>query len=252
MNKINKILIIILIIAIIIVTSAFVYLTYIADHTYEDERISITVPAQTTFNINATYTDYWTGVEYNSNDTNNISIRILRFNTQNMSFLGVPIDFFSIAKTSIQGDLTKNQNYTEVSITENYTVYYNKEKDKYVALFFDENKKTITLISVDGDSDLINMLASSFILKSFNTNGLELIKVNDTNSSNVSTDNISNSNVVKNNSEIDNETEDYEEGHVGMGGDEYYDYDDYDYNEEPLPPDSGSSSGSDNGGYYYY
>lgn len=176
MNK--KQIILIGIIAVIIIASAIVYLTYIADSNYEDDRISVLVPAQTKFNINATHADYWTGVNYNSNDKNNISISILKLdNSENISLFGVPLDLFGMTKSATIKELTENQSYKEVNITENYTVYYNSEKNNYIVLLFDANKETITMISCDNSSELINKLASSFVLKSFNTNGLEIINI---------------------------------------------------------------------------
>jgi hypothetical protein len=172
------------IIAIIIIASSIFYLIYIVDYTYEDDRISINVPAQTKFSINASHTDYWTGVNHVSNDKNNISIKILRLNSnKNISLFCVSLDLFGITKAATMKELTENQSYNEAIITENYTVYYNEEKDNYLVLLFDADKEIITIISCDNSSELISTLAISFVLKSFNTNGLKIINIDTNNTS---------------------------------------------------------------------
>ncbi|WP_297898430.1 hypothetical protein [Methanobrevibacter sp.] len=174
----KRVIIIGIIIAIIAIVGSIAYLTYVADYTYEDDRISISVPAQTKFTINATHDDYWTFVNYESNDKNNISIKICKLDSnQNISFLGIPLDVFGMTKSATILELTENQSYKAVNITENYTVYYNSEKNKYIALIFDANKQTIVIISCDNSSELINKLASSFILKTFTTTGLKIVTI---------------------------------------------------------------------------
>ncbi|MGL6298631.1 MAG: hypothetical protein ACRC1M_05620 [Methanobacteriaceae archaeon] len=191
MDKKQISIILIAAIAILAVAGSIVYFTYVADYTYQDDRISVTVPTQTKFSVNAYHNDYWTGINYSSNDKNNISIKLLKLdNTGNISLFGVPIDVFGMMKSATIKELTTNKSYKEVNMTENYTVYYNKEKDNYIALFFDMDKKIVIMISCDGSSELINKLASSFMFKAFNTNGLVIEKINSSsignNSSNVS------------------------------------------------------------------
>lgn len=159
------------------------YLTYISDYTYEDERISISVPAQTKFNIAAEKNNAVTSIHYNSSDKNNITIDIMKIDDSNSSLFGLKIDLFGTAKDLIVKDLTENKSYEVVSVTENYTIYYNKEKNRYATLIFDEERKTINLICCDNSSELINNLAESYILKSFNTNGLKLINIDNNNTS---------------------------------------------------------------------
>ncbi|MDR0911433.1 MAG: hypothetical protein LBM96_02390 [Methanobrevibacter sp.] len=69
-------------------------------------------------------------------------------------------------------NITESNRYEFVEVTDNYAIYRNKANNRSVALIFDENKNAITKISCD--NELINLLANSFILKSFNTKGLKI------------------------------------------------------------------------------
>ena len=155
----------------------FVYLTYIADQTYDDDRISVTVPAQTNFNISASKDDKWTFVRYNSSDDNNITIDLMKPSDNELNL-------YDASKKVLRKSLTEGSNYTELIVSDNYTIYYDKEKKRYATFIFDDHKKVVVLICCDNSRELIEILAKSFVLKEFNTIGLNVVDVgnNSTNS----------------------------------------------------------------------
>jgi len=177
MNQKNLLLIIIGLVVVLAATS-FVFLTYIADYTFEDERISVSVPAQTTFKVTASKGTGGTSIKYNSNDK--IIIDLIKVDDTGTIF---GADAYDIVKNVLQKDLADNKNYTVVSVTDNYTIYYNKEKNQYSVLIFDDNKKVVVQIACDS-KELIEKLANSFVLKAFTTSGLEISKTNDNNTGN--------------------------------------------------------------------
>ncbi len=107
----KKIIMGIIIAVLAIVSISLVYVFYIADYTYEDDNIQITVPTQTKFTKNATASGAWTLLEYNSTDKNEIDIRLMKLdNNQNMSLFGIQLNLFNIANNVAQQTLG-NSNY---------------------------------------------------------------------------------------------------------------------------------------------
>lgn len=236
MNKRKSILLVIIAIIIAVVVASVIYLTYIADYTYKDERISVTVPAQTKFNITANNNEAWTFVRYNSSDENNITIDLMKLKQSDVTIFGINLDLFETSKNVITKDLTQNKSYKVVTVTENYTIYYNKEKNRYAALLFDKDKRIITMICCDSSSELMNKLANSFELKSFTTEGLDIVNIDnntDTNNSIPTTEATVNNSKEKPMSEWDKD--DYIAHGYGSDVSDpgYYDnyYDDYDSDE---------------------
>jgi len=182
MEQKNLIIIIIALVIVLAVTT-FVYLAYIADYTFEDERIRVTVPAQTQFNINASKNDYWTFIRYNSSDNNNITIDLIKPQSNTVSFFGIELDVYETSKKILIKEFSINQNFTIVGVTDNYTIYYNKEKNRYAALIFDDTHKVIIMISCDNSKELIEKLAKSFVFISFDTTGLDIAKIDENNTS---------------------------------------------------------------------
>ena len=174
-------------IIIVIAAISFIYVFYVADYTYSDSNMNITVPAQTHFTKNASSNSALTIVEYNSTDRNNIDIKLVKLNNQNMTVLSVTINLFTILKNTEEQSL-KNASYVKQTVTNNYTIYYNKQKNQYVAIFFNEDLGVISIISCN-DPKLILKLADSFKLIGFTTEGLTVVNQNDTNSSTSNTTN---------------------------------------------------------------
>jgi len=169
----NKILIIIALI-IVLAVSAFIYLSYIADYTFEDDRISLTVPAQTSFSVSAGNNEYFTIIKYYSNDENNITIDLIKPQNDSMTIYGVKLDVYKIAKKIFSKDLMDNNSYEVVKDTENLTIYHNKEKNRYTAFVYDEDKKVIAMVCCDNSQELVEKLAKSLVIKSFTTSGLNV------------------------------------------------------------------------------
>lgn len=188
MDTKNKILIIVLI-ALVIAIGSFIYLTYIADQTYEDERISITVPAGTQFKMKAE--DAGSGfsrITYNDTSDKNIVIRMI--NTPDTTLFGVSAKDITI-KSQENGLI--NESYKSVKITENYTIYKNEETGRYNVLIDNPGFNGYILIGCNGDLEDIVKLADSFKFKSYTTEGL-IVETVDTsnitdNSTNTSTTN---------------------------------------------------------------
>lgn len=241
MNK-KIVLPIIAIIAVIAATS-LIYVFYIADYTYEDDNIQITVPTQTKFVKNATTSGAWTLIEYNSSDKNDIYIRLMKLdNNQNMSLFGIQLNLFGIAKNVAQQSLL-NASFEKLEVNSNYTIYYNKEKNRYATLFFNENLEVITIIYCN-DLELIKKLAGSFELKGFSTEGLTVVNKNETpvtpNTTNTtitptttSKNTSSNTNTGKTRADISPESEKYleEDEPIGWTEEDYLDATEYDYSE---------------------
>jgi hypothetical protein len=174
-------------IIIVIAAISLIYVSYFADYTYTDSNIKITVPAQTHFTKNASANSVVTMVDYNSTDKNNINIRLLKINNQNITLFGTTINLFAILKNTEEESLT-NASYEKQTVTNNYTIYYNKQKNLYAAIFFNDNMGVMSIIYCN-DSKLIAKLAKSFELIGFTTEGLTVVNQNNTNSSTSNTTN---------------------------------------------------------------
>ena len=197
----KKNIIIIVIALVILVVGSFIIFYYIADYPFEDERIKISVPAQTSFNITATTGGGWTIIRYNSSDENNIIIDLMKPGKLDASVLGVELDLYGITKNVMVNDLTENKGYKIETVRENYTVYFNLEKNNFIALLFDDEKEVIVMISCDDSHELISKLAGSFVLKSFTTEGLKIENVQYT-ESNTATNNTTTVQIENNSSSI--------------------------------------------------
>ena len=173
----RKIIILIIIFIIIASLSSFIYLNYITDYTYEDNKISITIPAQTKFNILGSENDYWTFVKYNSTDENNITVNLMKLKNPDIDDPTIQSDLFKTYKSEIIKDLTINKKYEVVSVAENYTIYHNKENNTYTSLIFFDNMCVVVMITCNNSIELIDTISDSFVLKAFNTLGLTLKKV---------------------------------------------------------------------------
>jgi len=171
----DKIIIIAIIVLVIISIACFVYDIYIKDYTYEDDLISMIVPAQTEFEVYTTDSNNsWASIDYSSNDKNNITVDIKKLESSTTPISESELDIFNSEKTSLLDDLTGNKNYEFVEDTDYYTLYQNKEINRYVALIFAEEEGIIITIACDDSSELINKIADSFVLISFDTTGLPL------------------------------------------------------------------------------
>ena len=186
MNK--KIILIILIIAIAIISVGFYYFTYIADHTYSDERMSITVPPGTTFNITAKDTGGdFSSITYNDSSKKNIVVKMMK--VPESSFFGVSMKDYTI---QLQENILTNKSYISVKVTDNYTIYYNNQTGRYNALIRNPGFNGYVGIGCNGNLDDIEQLAKSFKFKSYTTEGLTIEHVN---TSNNETNTISNNTV---------------------------------------------------------
>ncbi len=175
MNK-KKILIIVGILAIIIIASSLIYITFIADQTYEDDRLSISVPAGTEFNIKAV--DAGNGLsKIIYNDTSDKNIVIVMTYIPNSTVFGVSMGDLGIG---LQEETLKNQSYNSVRITENYTIYKNEKTGRYNALIRNPGYTGYVLIGCNGEIEDIVKLADSFKFKSYTKEGLQIEKVNNT------------------------------------------------------------------------
>lgn len=202
MNNLNKILIIIAIVVAVAV-SAFIYFNYIGDNTYEDERISINIPAGTEFNITAENinTTGFSQIVYNDSSDKNIVIRMIM--VPDTSILGMSVKDITL---NAHEKSILNESYSVVKITENYTIYKNNETGRYNALIKNPGFNGYVLIGCNGVEEDIVKLAESFKFKSYTTDGLSIINVksNTTNTTNTS-NTVSNSGENTDNSLASNE-----------------------------------------------
>lgn len=178
----NKKIIIAIIAFIAIAALSLFYTYYIADYTYEDERISITVPAGTAFNIKAEDAGGdLSKITYNDTSDKNIVIKIISL--PDMNLLGVSMKNIAL---KAQEDSLKNESYTPIQITENYTIYQNNETGRYNALIKNPGFNGYVLIGCNGELEDIVKLAKSFKFKSYTTEGLTVEHI-DNNTTNTTT-----------------------------------------------------------------
>jgi hypothetical protein len=175
-------------IIIVIAAISLIYVFYVADYTYTDSNIKLIVPTQTHFTKNASTNSEFTTVEYNSTDKNNITIKLLKVNNnQNITLFGTTINIYQIVKNGMDQAMT-NASFEKTQINSNYTIYYNKQKNQYAAIFYNDNMGVITVIYCN-DPKLMGKLANSFELIGFTTEGLTVVNQNNTNSSTSNTTN---------------------------------------------------------------
>ncbi len=176
---------IIVIIAAVAVISLF-HVFYVADFTYTDERISVTVPAGTSFDVKAEDSGSgYSKIVYNDTSDKDIVIKLMAIPDTNI--LGVSVKDMAL---KLQEDALKNESYVSVKITENYTIYKNNGTGRYNALIKNPGFNGFVLIGCNGDLDDITKLAESFRFKSYTTEGLTVEKTN-TSSNNATVNNTS-------------------------------------------------------------
>jgi|GEM_PF-3578557 len=188
MNK--KTILIILIIAIAVIAVGVIYFTYIADHTYQDERMSITVPQGTQFNITATDAGGdFSSVIYRDSSKKNITIKMIK--VPETSLFGVSMKDYVL---KLENNDIKNQSYVSVKVTDNYTIYYSNKTGRYGAIIRNPGFNGYVTIGCNGNLDDITNLVESFKFKSYTTEGLTIQQVNNTDTTN----NTSNTTIVNN------------------------------------------------------
>ncbi|BBL61240.1 hypothetical protein MARBORIA2_05170 [Methanobrevibacter arboriphilus] len=218
MNK--KILIIMITIIAIIIVSTLAYMTYISANVYEDDRIKINVPTGTEFSIKVEDSgNNFNNIIYNDTSEKNIVIKMIM--VPNSTILGMSVKDLGLGALEKNLD---NESYVSVKITENYTIYKNEKTGRYNALIRNPGYNGYVLIGCNGDLEDIEELAKTFEFKSYTTEGLTIVKVNNTDSNtDSSTNTSSNSSFSLQNN--DNETNNSNEktSKNNGGGDTPYD-----------------------------
>lgn len=182
---------------IIIIAASLFYVFYIADYTYSDERMSITVPAGTNFNITAKDAGGdFSSVIYNDSSKKNIVIKMIK--VPETSLFGVTMKDYTLR---LQETSLKNDSYTSVQVTDNYTIYYNNKTGRYNALIKNPGFNGYVLIGCNGNLEDIIKLAESFKFKSFTTQGLTIEHVNSTSNTTTNSNTTLNSTNTTNNNQ---------------------------------------------------